>query len=347
MGFTRPAEGEANPFDWIAMEKSREAELLEEMRLNHGYSPQEDKILVELIGNLDAHGLLADSIGAIAVRLHVSEKEVQNVRHDLQHFENQGIGSLHFVDFLLFQLARASEEGDNQVLRKMFQFFSRFQRTGKSMDFIPVMRRVHRQLDGEFLDYLRSGKIKMTPWPTDGETAKCRALPDVYVSLGEGIPRVDVPRDFQDSPTAGVSAVEAKNRRALRAAIDLRESTLKRVCERIFTYQTPFLLQGIRALGTLTQRKIADELDLAPSTVSRTLAGKYAHTSQGIFPLGDFLPAELSSSRLYVSHLMTQIIKESWENIPLSDQKMADRIRENFGIKASRRFIASLRRMPH
>jgi RNA polymerase sigma-54 factor len=340
-GFTQSLDGETSPLNWIASEKSREAKLLEEMRLNHDYDSKQEKILTELVGNLDAHGFLADSVDAIAGRLQVLEQEVQEVRHDLRNFENQGIGSLHFVDFLLFQLAMVVEEGDDPVPRKMFQFFSKIQRKGGSMDFIHVMRRVYRQLDGEFLDYFRTGKIKMTPWPVDGEAVKSRALPDVYVSIVDGIPKVDVPRDFQDSPAVG--RIE-KNFRALRTAIDLRESTLKRVCARIFIHQMPFLLRGIEALNAVTQKKIADELDLAPSTVSRTLANKYAHTPHGTFPLVDFLPVELSSSKLYIGYLMNLTIKKSWENALLSDQKMADHIRKSFGVKISRRFIASIRR---
>jgi RNA polymerase sigma-54 factor len=347
MGCVQPLNDEKNQFDWIASEKSREAELLEEMRLNYGYNPQQENILTELIGNLDERGFLADSVEAIAVRLDVSEKEVQSVRHDLQNFENQGVGSLHFVDFLLFQLARAAEERDDPLPRKMFQFFFNVQRSGGAMDFIRVMRRVHRQLDKEFLDYFRSGKIKMSPWPADGETIKCQAFPDVYVSIGDGALRVNIPRDFQDSPEAEIPASEGKDFRALRMAIDLRESTLKRVCECIFTHQMPFLHHGVRALGTLTQKKIADELNLAPSTVSRALADKYVHTPHGTFPLKDLLPTELSSSRLYVNHLIGSIVDKSWENILLSDQKMADCIRENFGTKVPRRVIASIRRITH
>ncbi|MDR2341120.1 MAG: hypothetical protein LBD72_02215 [Puniceicoccales bacterium] len=345
MGFVQPMDGEINPFDWIASEKSRESRLFEEMRLNHSYGFNRERILSELIGNLDAYGFLADSVAAIAWRLQVLEKEVQEVRHDLQNFENQGIGSLHFVDFLLFQLVRTADKGNDPTAKKMFQFFSKIQRLGGSMDFIHVMRRVHRrQLDCEFWDYFRGGKIKMTPWPAGGETVKCQALPDVYVSVGNGSPKVDIPRDFQNSSAAEGNG---KNFRALRVAIDLRESTLRRVCEQIFIQQMPFLVQGIPALGTLTQTKIANELCLAPSTVSRTLANKYVHTPHGIFPLADFFPAELSSSKLYVNYLMGRIIEESWANVLLSDQKMADHIRESFGVKISRKFIASLRRKPN
>jgi RNA polymerase sigma-54 factor len=107
----------------------------------------------------------------------------------------------------------------------------------------------------------------------------------------------------------------------------------------------PFLQHGIRAIGTLAQKKIADELNLAPSTVSRALADKYIHTPHGTFPVEDFFFAELSSSRVYVNYLIGRVVDESWENILLGHQKMADRIRENFGIKVSRRFIASIRRI--
>jgi RNA polymerase sigma-54 factor len=346
-GLIQPTDGETTPFDWIASKKSREAELLEEMQLNHGYGPQQKRILAELIGNLDKYGFLADSVGAIAARLYVSEKEVQDMRRDLKNFENQGVGSLHFLDFLLFQLALISEESDDPIPRKMFHFFSRVQQSGGSMGFVQVMRRIHRQLDSEFLDYLSGGKIRMTPWPADGDATKCRALPDVYVTVENGTPKVEISRDFQDSSVVEILNSKGKNSHALWTAIDLRESTLKRVCERIFTHQMPFLLYDVKALGILAQKKIADELNLSPSTVSRALANKYARTPHGTFRLADFLPTELSSSRLYVSYLIDRTIAKSWENTLLSDKKMADRIWEDFEVRVSRRFLATLRRVPY
>ncbi|MDR1456438.1 MAG: hypothetical protein LBI34_00015 [Puniceicoccales bacterium] len=340
-------DGGMNSFEWVALEKSREAKLLEEMRFNHGYNHQQETILSELIGNLNEYGFLADSPATIATRLQIPENEIQCVRHDLRNFENSGVGSLHFVEFLLFQLSLIIEERENQIPRKIFQLFSKVQRSGQAMGFIQVIRRVHRQLDEECLNYLRSGVVKMTPWPADDETIKCSALPDVYASIVGGTLKVNVPRDFSDSLAFGVLAPERKNFYALRMAIALRESTLQRVCEQIFTHQMPFLLHGIQAIGSMTQKKISEELALAPSTVSRTLANKYVHTPHGSFPLADFLPGDLSTSRLYIGHLMKCIVEKSWRNILLSDQKMADLIWKNFGVKVSRRFVARIRRIPY
>jgi RNA polymerase sigma-54 factor len=335
---------DADPLDYIAAEKSRDAELLEEMRLNHDYDPTRIRILEELVGNLDERGFLRDSVAAIANRLQLSEKDVSGVRHDLQHFEDQGIGSLHFVDFLLFQLAAEMEKCGDDCPRRMYQIFSQVQRTIKTLDFIPVMRRIGGKLDGKILSHLRSGKLRLSPWAESSETIKGRSLPDVFVRLENGFLHVDVPRDSQDLLAEGQPTQGWKNFHATRAAMILREGTLKNVCERIFSHQMPFLLEGISALEPLIQRKIADELDLAPSTISRTIAAKYAHTPHGTFPLGYFLPKDLCSSFPYVNHLMRAIVDDAWENIFLSDQKMAERIREKFKLKISRRVIAHCRR---
>ena len=61
-----------------------------------------------------------------------------------------------------------------------------------------------------------------------------------------------------------------------------RKSTILRTCEVIVRRQQDFLDQGIEALRPMMIKEVAEEIGVHPSTVSRAVANKYAHTPQGV-----------------------------------------------------------------
>ena len=65
-----------------------------------------------------------------------------------------------------------------------------------------------------------------------------------------------------------------------------RKSTILRTCEVIVRRQQDFLDQGIEALRPMMIKEVAEEIGVHPSTVSRAVANKYAHTPQGVIELG-------------------------------------------------------------
>ena len=67
-----------------------------------------------------------------------------------------------------------------------------------------------------------------------------------------------------------------------------RKSTILRTCEVIVRRQQDFLDQGIEALHPMMIKEVAEEIGVHPSTVSRAVANKYAHTPQGVIELRFF-----------------------------------------------------------
>jgi RNA polymerase sigma-54 factor len=67
-----------------------------------------------------------------------------------------------------------------------------------------------------------------------------------------------------------------------------RKSTILRTCEVIVRRQQEFLDQGIEALRPMMIKEVAEEIGVHPSTVSRAVANKYAHTPQGVIELRFF-----------------------------------------------------------
>src|SRR5207244_5177596 len=70
--------------------------------------------------------------------------------------------------------------------------------------------------------------------------------------------------------------------------IEQRKHTILRVCQSIIARQGEFLDQGPDALKPMMIKEVAEEVGVHPSTVSRAVASKYAHTPQGVLELRSF-----------------------------------------------------------
>ena len=131
-------------------------------------------------------------------------------------------------------------------------------------------------------------------------------------------------------------------------SIEARRRTVYRVAEAIAEYQQDFFEFGSQRLKPLTMKRMADELHLHESAISRAVAGKYADTPQGVMELKAFFSTALSSAMgddvsaaSVQSTIVSWIAKENPQS-PLTDQELADRFLRD-GIKVSRRTIAKYR----
>ena len=70
--------------------------------------------------------------------------------------------------------------------------------------------------------------------------------------------------------------------------IEQRKNTIVRTCEVIVRRQQEFLEHGEQGLKPMMIKEVAEEIGVHPSTVSRAVANKYVHTSQGVYELRFF-----------------------------------------------------------
>ncbi len=130
--------------------------------------------------------------------------------------------------------------------------------------------------------------------------------------------------------------------------IEKRKSTILRVTEAIMDYQKDFLDKGIEHLRPLTLRDIAERVGMHESTIARVTTKKYVETPRGLYELKYFFSSgletdegEAASSRS-IKELLTQIIDAEDKRRPLSDQKIADILRQK-GFQIARRTVAKYR----
>jgi RNA polymerase sigma-54 factor len=130
--------------------------------------------------------------------------------------------------------------------------------------------------------------------------------------------------------------------------IEQRKQTILRVCYSILERQRDFLDQGIDQLKPMMIKEVAEEIGVHPSTVSRAVANKYAHTPQGVFELRYFFsesvngPEGSSTSLLILKRRVKKLIEEEDPTRPLTDEQIT-RILQSQGIQVTRRTVAKYR----
>lgn len=127
-----------------------------------------------------------------------------------------------------------------------------------------------------------------------------------------------------------------------------RKSTILRTCEVIVRRQQDFLDQGVEALHPMMIKEVAEEIGVHPSTVSRAVANKYAHTPQGVLELRFFFsegsngPEGADTPLLVLKRKVRKLIEDEDARHPLTDDQLADMLQSQ-GIQLTRRTVAKYR----
>jgi RNA polymerase sigma-54 factor len=131
-----------------------------------------------------------------------------------------------------------------------------------------------------------------------------------------------------------------------------RKSTILRTCEVIVRRQQEFLDIGIEALRPMMIKEVAEEIGVHPSTVSRAVANKYAHTPQGVIELRAFFsegangPEGADTPLVVLKRMVRKLIEEEDARRPLTDDQLAAML-QGKGIQVTRRTVAKYREDLH
>jgi RNA polymerase sigma-54 factor len=134
--------------------------------------------------------------------------------------------------------------------------------------------------------------------------------------------------------------------------IEQRKQTILRVCYVILARQRDFLDHGIDELKPMMIKDVAEEIGVHPSTVSRAVANKYAHTPQGVFELRYFFTESVNgpegggTSLLILKRRVKKLIEDEDAAHPLTDEQITH-ILQSQGIQVTRRTVAKYREDMH
>ncbi len=130
--------------------------------------------------------------------------------------------------------------------------------------------------------------------------------------------------------------------------IEQRKNTIVRTCEVIVRRQTEFLERGEQALKPMMIKEVAEEIGVHPSTVSRAVANKYVHTSQGVYELRFFFSEGVNGPEggdlplVLLKRKVKKLIEEENPRKPLTDDQLALELKAQ-GIDVTRRTVAKYR----
>src|SRR5712692_2664715 len=155
-------------------------------------------------------------------------------------------------------------------------------------------------------------------------------------------------RDTKDKDTRNYVKERYKSAIQLIKNIEQRKQTITKVCYAIVSRQQDFLEKGIDQLKPMMIKDVAEEIGVHPSTVSRAVASKYAHTPQGVFELRYFFSESVNGpegegmSLLILKRKVKKLIEDEDPSRPLTDEQIT-RILQSQGIQVTRRTVAKYR----
>jgi len=172
----------------------------------------------------------------------------------------------------------------------------------------------------------------------------------------EDLPSLRLSRRYRQMLVSSNTEREVKEyvKERFRSALQLmrniaqRKSTILRTCDVIVRRQQDFLEQGIEGLRPMMIKEVAEEIGVHPSTISRAVANKYAHTPQGVIELRFFFsegsngPEGADTPLLVLKRKVRKLIEEEDARHPLTDDQLAAMLQAQ-GIQLTRRTVAKYR----
>jgi RNA polymerase sigma-54 factor len=315
-----------------------------------------------IIGNLDENGYLMLTPEELAASENHSLADVAEALRVVHTLDPAGVASSDLRECLLLQLESRGGKGgvawqivaDHLKLVELRQLKEIARLLHRPLEHIQVAINVIRHLDP------RPGLRYSGPGARQVE-------PDVYISKdGEDyliqISDEDIPQlrlnpqyrrmlDRDQEPNRDVrNYVKERYASAIQLMknIEQRKQTILKVCQSVVRRQMDFLENGIDFLKPMMIKEIAEEIGVHPSTVSRAVSNKYAHTPQGVFELRYFFseavqgPSGGATPLLILKRRVKKMIEEEDSAHPLTDEQITDRLQAE-GIQVTRRTVAKYR----
>ncbi len=323
---------------------------------------EEEKIGCLIAGSLNKDGYLAVSIDEISEMSDCEPEEVERVLALMQTFDPPGVCARDLRECLLLQIERSGAE--NPLAGEIIS--NHLEHLGKK-DFKSITKALQVKPEEVISAVGIITALEPRPGRQFGDEPPQYIVPDIFVFKikdefairlnNSGLPLLRISSFFKEALKNGKKITNEANdylRDKLRSAqwlirsIHERQRTIFRVMESILKLQLGFFEKGVSHLKPMVLRDVAEDIDMAESTVSRVTTNKYAHTPQGIFELKYFFTSGVGSrhggpvSSTAVQEKIKRIVAAESPRKPLSDDRIA-RILQAEGIDIARRTVAKYR----
>ncbi len=338
---------------------SLEGHLAWQMRLSN-FTEQELIIGEFVTGNLDSGGYLQASTEDIVEGTGARPEDVERVLARIRTFDPVGVAARTPRECLLTQLDFYGL--DDPILRAIV---TDHLEDLEKRRYKPLARKFKITLEElrEYLDVIQS--LDPLPGASFGSSEPVYVSPDAYVYKfddefvivlnEEGLPKLHLNSLYMDSIQSRQGKDKEYLQEKMRSAVWLmkslyqRQRTLFKVVQSIVKFQRAFFEEGVTHLKPLILKDVADDIEMHESTVSRITTSKYVATPHGIFELKFFFNSALElddGSQVgseSVKALIKQMISAEDSKHPLSDERIADVLKDKLQINIARRTVAKYR----
>ena len=309
---------------------------------------------------------------AFSQNILTSEEEVEQVLLEVQELDPPGVGARDLQECLLIKLRKkkttTATKTAEAILEKCFESFKKkhYNKIEQKLD-----------IDTKAIKEAMAEIVKLNPKPGNSliDTSKSiqHITPDFTITENDGIlsvelnqrnaPQLKVSRDYVEIIKCYYNA--PKNKRDKEAvlfikqkvdaakwfieAVKQRQNTLLVTINAIMEFQKEFFLSGDeKNLRPMILKDIASMVDMYISTISRVANSKHVATQYGTFLLKYFFSESLTTksgeevSTREVKTILNEAISKEDKTKPLTDEKLADLLKEN-GYLIARRTIAKYR----
>jgi RNA polymerase sigma-54 factor len=315
-----------------------------------------------IIGNLNENGYLMATPEEIAASENHKPEDVAEALRVVHTLDPAGVGCADVRECLLLQIDSRNGKGgvawqiihDHLKLVELRQIKELARVLHRPLEHIQIAVDVIRHLDPRpGLRYSGAGARVVEPdvyISKDGE--------DYLITVNDDdIPQLRLSSQYRkmldrnEEPNKDVrNYVKERYASAIQLMknIEQRKQTIMRVCQSVVRRQMEFLENGIDYLKPMMIKEIAEEIGVHPSTVSRAVSSKYAHTPQGVFELRYFFSEAVQGPSggvlplLILKRRVKKMIEEEDSAHPLTDEHITERL-QGEGIQVTRRTVAKYR----
>ena len=324
---------------------------------------EEEKIEVAeyILGNIDDDGYLSIDPVLITDKFNIEKDDVNDLLNIIRKLDPPGIASKNIQECLSTQLEvlYPSEIIAKTIIDKYFEDFA-------NHNYSKIINKLHCSRE-EFNEAINFISV-LNPKPASGFSVGVteNIIPDVVieknkdkwvVSTNESfLPKLRMSKGYKDILNKeGINKDDQKfikqkieSANWFMGAVKNRYTTIKKVTESIIKYQKSYFNFENRELKPLTLKKIANDINMDISTISRSTNGKYAQLPWGCIELKTFFNEGILKkdgsevSNTIVKKIIKDIVKNEDKNFPFKDEDIKNILLEK-GYLIARRTVSKYR----
>lgn len=360
------ATGFNREVDHIADQGPSLRELLTQQINTDMEDPAQRMVASLMIDQLDECGYWRGDFETLSQSTGCTQEFLEATLARLQEFHPPGVFARSLKECLLLQLKdqeRAVDPKMHAVLENLDLFME-----SKLDKLMKVCDLTQEELSAIFT---RIRKLDPKPGLKYAHDIINTLIPDIYVTKNtqenawvvrlndQTLPRVLVDHDYRTKICQHTQSKETDkyikdrfaNAQWLVRALDQRAQNILKVASQIVIEQQEFFEKGVSHLKPLNLKKVADEIGVHESTVSRVTQNKFLDSPRGIFELKYFFSASVfnawtgqDQSATQIQHRIKQLIDQEDPQKPLSDDHLV-RVLADDDICVARRTVTKYREL--